>query len=345
MSTILVTGAAGFIGSHVARALLADGHRVVGVDNFDPAYGEARKRANIAGLPEDRFALIEQDIRDPDLLERVRPHAPESVFHFAALAGVRPSLAEPERYESVNVEGLRNVLQVAAACGCAGLVFASSSSVYGNNAKIPFAEEDPAGPPISPYGWTKLKGEELCRTASGQSGLAIAAVRLFTVYGPAQRPDLAIAKFMSLIASDEPLPMFGSGESSRDYTFISDTVQGLLASEGWTRQQRRGAFRVFNLGSDRPISLHALIEEISRVVGRPARIRQLPQQPGDVDRTWADLTRSRSELKYDPRISLSQGLEAQWAWQREVGRTAVVGSRFARDVIVRGLPPLREPAS
>jgi UDP-glucuronate 4-epimerase len=310
-ATYLLTGVAGFIGSHLAGAITAGGDRVVGVDNFDPFYSAERKRRNLQGLPPDRFTLVEADIRDDSLIEVVAETRPDVIVHLAALAGVRPSIEAPVRYMSVNVAGLGNVLEAARQCGCGRLVFASSSSVYGNNEKVPFAETDPVGQPISPYAASKRAGELLCGTSVHLFGLSIAVVRLFTVFGPAQRPDLAIAKFMDLIAAGREVPMYGDGSSSRDYTYVDDIVRGIEAACGWT-DRHPGVLRIFNLGGSHPVSLRDLIDRVAAVVGRPARISPRPAQAGDVQRTWADLTRSRHELGFQPEVSLEEGLVRQW---------------------------------
>ncbi len=330
----VVTGVAGFIGSHLSAALLARGDRVIGLDNFDPFYDRKLKLANVAELAElapDRFELVELDICDTqamrELFDRVRP---ESVFHIAALAGVRPSIADPARYVSVNVDGLVSVLEAARACDCQHFIFASSSSVDGNNSKVPFAETDPVDEPISPYAATKRAGELLCHTYSRLYGISIACLRFFTVYGPAQRPDLAIGKFMRLIADDQPVPMFGDGSTSRDYTYIDDIIQGVLGayefihSSSLKPQVARNPpgrasplFRIFNLGGSQPVALHDMIEAVGAVVGNKPRIEQLPMQVGDVQRTYADLSRSRDELGFDPQTPFEEGLRKQWAWLRD----------------------------
>jgi UDP-glucuronate 4-epimerase len=319
----IVTGAAGFIGSHLARALLDRGNRVVGVDNYDPFYERGAKEANADRLAGERFELIEADIRDREgmagLLDRVRPDA---VYHMAALAGVRPSIQDPGRYASVNVDGLMAVLDAARRGGCRHVLFASSSSVYGNNRKVPFAETDPVDEPISPYAATKRAGELICHTYCHLFGLSIACLRLFTVYGPAQRPDLAIGKFMRLIAAGEPVPMYGDGTTSRDYTFIDDIIDGCLGAAARLSREPEGFYRIWNLGGSHPVTLGTMIEAIGRVLDRTPEIERLPVQAGDVERTWADLTRSRAELGYEPQMSFEQGLARQWAWMRQ---TVAVG--------------------
>ncbi len=322
-ASFVVTGVAGFIGSHLSAALLARGDRVIGIDNFDPFYDRKLKLANVAQLAPDRFELIELDIRDAHALREVFERArPAGVFHIAALAGVRPSIADPARYASVNVDGLVSVLDAARACDCQHFIFASSSSVYGNNTKVPFAETDPVDEPISPYAATKRAGELICHTYCHLYGISIACLRFFTVYGPAQRPDLAIGKFMRLIADDQPVPMFGDGSTSRDYTYIDDIIQGVLAAYQFIhssslKPHASGLYRIFNLGGSQPVALRDMIDSVGAVVGNKPSIEQLPMQPGDVQRTYADLSRSREELGFDPKTPFEEGLRKQWAWLRD----------------------------
>jgi UDP-glucuronate 4-epimerase len=313
VSTILVTGAAGFIGSHVAGALLARGDRAVGLDNFDPFYDASLKRRNIreSGLGE----LIEADLCDPAALraafERFRP---DGVIHLAAKAGVRPSIKDPVAYSRTNVLGTSVVLEEAKRAGCSRIVIASSSSVYGNNRKTPFAETDPVDEPISPYAATKKSCELIGHTHWALTKMPVAMLRFFTVFGPRQRPDLAIMAFMRRIAAGEEIDMFGDGTMSRDFTYIDDIVHGVLAA--YDRIPVHG-YRVWNLGSDRPVRLDAMIETIARTVGKPARIKRLPNQPGDVERTWADLSRSRAELGYSPSTAFEEGVRRQRAWLQQ----------------------------
>jgi UDP-glucuronate 4-epimerase len=312
--TSIVTGAAGFIGSHLSRALIARGDRVIGVDNYDPFYDRALKHANIADLPDDRFGMVEADIRDSErLLDIFRRERPDVVFHIAALAGVRPSIEQPKRYVAVNLDGLTSVLEAASAVDCRRFLFASSSSVYGNNEKVPFAEDDPVNEPISPYAATKAAGELICHSYVHLFGMSIAALRFFTVYGPAQRPDLAIGKFMRLIASGEEVPMFGDGSTSRDYTYIDDIIEGVLGAEAKVHQSPPGFFRIYNLGGSESITLRDMIQTIGEVIGCEPRITTLPMQPGDVEQTWADLTRSRKEIGYHPQTPFADGVRKQWA--------------------------------
>ncbi len=313
-STVLVTGAAGFIGSHLTDHLLTDGATVVGMDNFCDFYDPAIKRANIAdAASHDRFTLVEADIRDRDAVTGAfEKHRPDAVIHLAAMAGVRPSIERPDYYTQVNLNGTVNLLDAAVAGGVKRFVFASSSSVYGNNPKAPFAETDPVDHPISPYAATKKAGELIAHTYWHLHQLPVVCARLFTVYGPRQRPDLAIGKFLKLVAAGQPIPMFGDGSTSRDYTYVDDIVAGLLACLDRSDPQR--GFGIYNLGGSDPVSLKAMIQTIEKVTGQTAKIEPMPMQPGDVNRTWADLTRSEADLGYRPATRLADGIARQWAW-------------------------------
>lgn len=316
MTTAVVTGAAGFIGSHLARFLAGSGVHVVAIDNFDPFYDRQLKARNIEDARTGGdVELIEQDIRDRAAMRRIMGKArPDVVFHLAALAGVRPSIREPDRFIDVNVNGTVSVLDATRECRCRTLVFASSSSVYGNNHKVPFAEDDPVDQPISPYAATKRAGELVCHTYAHLYGLRIACLRFFTVYGPGQRPDLAIMKFMRLMTARQPLPVFGDGSTSRDYTYIDDIIAGILAARTQIETGQFGCCRIWNLGNAHPVTLRSLIDRIASVTGEKPILDQQPMQAGDVERTWADLSRSQCELAYQPQISLDNGLLRQWQW-------------------------------
>jgi UDP-glucuronate 4-epimerase len=316
---ILVTGAAGFIGSHTAEALLARGSRVVGVDNFDSFYDPEVKLRNAQALTRgahaDRFTLVEGDICDADAMSRLfADHMFTGVIHLAARAGVRPSIEQPALYARVNVEGTTVLLEEARKCEtCARFVQASSSSVYGNNSKVPFSEDDDVNAPISPYAATKRACELIAGAYHSLYGMPIASLRFFTVYGPRQRPDLAIGKFMRLLAEGRPIPMFGDGATSRDYTFIDDIVSGVVAS--YDRITDHG-LRIWNLGGSDPVTLRDMIDTISRVTGIEARIDQRAKQPGDVERTFADTGRSERELGYRVSTTFEEGVRRQWEWLR-----------------------------
>ena len=315
--TVLVTGAAGFIGSHLVDRLVDEGLRVVGVDNFCDFYSESAKRANLDGaMAAEGFELEELDIRDREaVFATFAEHQPHTVLHLAAMAGVRPSIADPAYYTAVNLDGTVNLLDAAAAANTQRFVFASSSSVYGNNEKVPFAETDNVDYPISPYAATKKSGEIICHTYWHLYQMPITCLRFFTVFGPRQRPDLAIARFLRLIRDDQPIPMFGNGSSSRDYTYIDDIITGVRAAMSVTTAE--AGYRVYNLGGNQPVSLKEMIQTIERVTGKQAQIQQKPTQPGDVNRTWADLTRSQQELDYHLTTSLEEGIRRQWAWLTE----------------------------
>ena len=316
MTRVLVTGAAGFIGSHVAEALVARGDEVVGLDNFDPFYPRAVKEANVAALRRSpRFRLVEGDIRDratvAGLLERNT-----AVVHLAARAGVRPSLEDPAGYAAVNIEGTAVVLEAARRAGARRVVFGSSSSVYGDTAPVPFAEDWPALQPISPYAATKRAGELLCATFAQLYGLRIIALRFFTVYGPRQRPDLAIHKFTRLIRAGSPVPFYGDGSSERDYTEIGDIVGGVLAALDWTAAAG-AALEIVNLGESRTTALAALVELIAGALGRAATLERLPAQPGDVRRTCADVRKAARLLGYRPSTTVEAGIPRFVRWFEE----------------------------
>jgi len=312
-ASILVTGAAGFIGSHLCEALLERGDRVVGLDNFNDFYDPAIKRANLAGpLARPGFALVEGDIRDAAAVARVfREHAPTSVVHLAAMAGVRPSLQDPALYHDVNCTGTAVVLQAARAAGVGRFVFGSSSSVYGGNPQVPFHEDDDVSRPVSPYAATKRSNELTCHTFHHLYGMDIACLRFFTVYGPRQRPEMAIHKFVRLTEAGQPLPLFGDGRSERDYTYVDDILDGVLKAHDRSR-----GFRVYNLGESRTISLRDLVAAIGRATGREPRVDWQPPQPGDVPRTYADVGRAKAELGYAPKVDLDEGLRRFVAWYR-----------------------------
>ncbi len=311
---VLITGAAGFIGSHLVERLLGDGVQVVGVDNFCDFYDPAIKRRNLRNaLTSPSFELVEADIRDGDAMDaavsRTRPGA---IVHIAAMAGVRISIQRPKLYAEVNLSGTVNMLEAAARHKVARFVFASSSSVYGNNAKVPFAEDDPVDHPLSPYAATKRAGELLCHSWWHLYRLPVACLRFFTVFGPRQRPDLAISKFLHLIRDGQELPLFGDGPTSRDYTYVDDIVDGVVAA-----LRRIDRFRVYNLGGSDPHTLVELIDTVGRVTGITPRIRWMPMQAGDVERTFADVRRAAEELGYAPRVGLEEGIARQWAWMQD----------------------------
>lgn len=314
-TTILVTGAAGFIGSHTCEALLARGDRVIGVDNFNDYYSPKIKRQNAAAVAKAggaRFEMQEVDITDGPAITRVIESArPTAIIHLAAQAGVRPSIERPAFYCQTNVTGTANLLQAAVSAGVKKFLLASSSSVYGNNA-VPFSEEQSVDLPISPYAATKKSCELLAHSFWHLHKLPVHCLRFFTVFGPRQRPDLAISKFTHLIDKGQTIPVFGDGSTSRDYTFVADTVAGILAS-----LDRCDRYRIYNLGGSHPITLSQLIAEVERAVGKTAVLDRQPAQRGDVERTFADLTRSRAELGYSPKVSIREGIERYVKWYRQ----------------------------
>ena len=310
---ILVTGAAGFIGSQLCERLLARGDEVSGLDNFNAFYDPAIKRRHAAALSaHDGFTLVEGDIRDRALLARVfEQHAPTSVIHLAAMAGVRPSLEDPGLYHDVNCTGTALLLDAARRAGLKRFVFGSSSSVYGGNERVPFHEDDDVSGPVSPYAATKRSNELTCSTFHTLYGMDIACLRFFTVYGPRQRPEMAIHKFVRLIESGRPLPVFGDGSSERDYTYIDDILDGVVKAH-----DRSTGYRIFNLGESSTISLRDLVTSIGRATGKEPGVDWQPAQPGDVPRTFADVSRAREELGYDPRVGIEEGLARFVAWYR-----------------------------
>jgi len=317
MRHALVTGAAGFIGSHVTEALLAAGWRVTGLDCFDSFYDPQVKRRNLrACLANNHFVLMEGDIRDEVLVDRLLVGGVEAVVHLAARAGVRPSIEQPLLYQDVNVRGTGVLLEAARRYHVPRFIFASSSSVYGNNEKVPFGESDNVDFPISPYAATKKAGELLCYTYHHLFGIDVTCLRFFTVYGARQRPDLAIHKFARLIESGEPIPVFGDGSMMRDHTYIEDIVPGVLAA-----LERCEGYHIYNLGNAQPVSLTGLIAAIERALGKKAIVRRFPPQPGDVKQTFADIALARLQLGYEPRTSLEAGLVRFVSWLRgENGR-------------------------
>jgi UDP-glucuronate 4-epimerase len=311
---VLVTGAAGFIGSHVVDRLLADGCDVIGFDNFDPFYSIQTKRNNLSNAVQSpRFHLVEGDLRDANLVrEIVFKHEPEGVIHLAAKAGVRPSIENPSAYIAVNVLGTAHLLDaVVQLTRRPRLVYASSSSVYGDRSDVPFRETDRCDQPVSPYAATKIACELLAHTYHLNHGLSLTGLRFFTAYGPRNRPDLAIAKFAELIENDQMLPMFGDGSTRRDYTYVIDIVDGVVRALNACDGER-----IYNLGHHHPIALSDMIRQLGQALGREPRIQQLPEQPGDVRQTYADISRARTELGWAPRTEFMDGLREYVAWRR-----------------------------
>ncbi|MGC8639309.1 MAG: SDR family NAD(P)-dependent oxidoreductase [Isosphaeraceae bacterium] len=310
----IVTGGAGFIGSHLVDRLLDEGAEVIVVDNFDPFYPRARKEQNLrSALARPRCRLVEMDIRDAPAVKRLVEEArPEAIVHLAARAGVRPSIDNPALYADVNVLATVHWLEAAARLEPRPrFVYASSSSVYGDRPDAPFRETDPVDLPVSPYAATKKACELLAFTFHHLYGLPVTGLRFFTAYGPRNRPDLAIAKFTRLIDRGERVPMFGDGTTRRDYTFVADIVDGVVRAI-----ERCKTHHLYNLGNSSPIELRALIEAIAQALGKPPLIDRLPEQPGDVRQTYADIQRASVELGYSPRTSFEEGLAQYVSWYR-----------------------------
>ena len=313
MSVILATGGAGFIGSHLAEALVREGREVVVLDNFDDFYSPEVKRRNLEHLAGRRgFTLIEGDIRDEALVEKVFTVHPISVVvHLAALAGVRPSIQRPLQYCDVNVMGTAILLEACRRHGIAKFIFGSSSSVYGNNTKLPFSEKDDVDRPISPYAATKRAGELLCATYHELYRLNVCALRFFTVYGPRQRPEMAIHKFTRLIDRGLPVPRFGDGSTRRDYTYITDIIDGVMRAI-----ERVQGFEIINLGGSQTTGLSDLIALLEENLGQRAVVEEEPGQPGDVVATWADVEKARRLLEFEPKIPVEEGIRRFAEWYR-----------------------------
>jgi UDP-glucuronate 4-epimerase len=305
MKHVLVTGAAGFIGSHLVDALLQDGCSVTALDNFDPFYDPAIKHRRVTRYEQHaRYQFVRADVRDAGTLMLRLRGSYDAIVHLAAKAGVRPSIADPVTYQEVNVTGTQNLLQLARDLGIPQFVFASSSSVYGINPETPWREDTEVLRPISPYASTKISGELLGHVYSHLYGIRFVALRFFTVYGPRQRPDLAIQKFARMMLEGQPIPVFGDGSSRRDYTYAGDIVDGIRQA----LQYDRSIYEVFNLGNDRTVTLQQMIAELEDALGCHARVDYLPTQPGDVPQTWACIEKARSLIGYNPRTSFSQGI-------------------------------------
>jgi UDP-glucuronate 4-epimerase len=297
---VLVTGAAGFIGSHLCERLAGDGWTVVGVDNFDDFYAPQIKRSNIAGcLKNKNFQLVEADIRNRAAMDEMAGKDIDIIVHLAARAGVRPSIAQPLLYADVNINGTAVLLEAAKEQRISKFIFASSSSVYGNNKKVPFSEEDNVDFPISPYAATKKAGELICHTYHHLYGISLTCLRFFTVYGPRQRPDLAIHKFARLIEQGKAIPVYGDGTMSRDFTYIDDIIDGTAAA------------------MEKSITVNDLIAEIEKALGKKAIKEYVPPQPGDVERTYANVIKAVKELGYNPTTTIEEGLAQFVTWLRD----------------------------
>jgi UDP-glucuronate 4-epimerase len=319
---ILLTGGAGFIGSHVAEALLRRGAELTIVDNLDEFYSPEWKRANLEEVRRvGKFEFFAQDICDYEglhkLMERVRP---EAIVHLAARAGVRPSIEQPLLYQQVNIAGTLNLLESSRQLGIDKFVFGSSSSVYGATSKAPFSEDQVECKPISPYAATKLAGELLCYTYAHLFRLSVVCLRFFTVYGPRQRPDLAIHKFTALAEAGKPVPIFGDGSTGRDYTFVEDIVAGVVAGLGYEpRAVEDVRFEIFNLGNSHPVKLSEMVDAIEQATGRKLIREQKELQPGDVPLTWADISKAQRLLGYRPATKFGDGIQRFVSWYRSMG--------------------------
>lgn len=317
MKNILITGGAGFIGSHLVDRLLAEGAwQVSVVDDFNDFYDPAIKRANVRRHEQQsNYRLFSADIRDKSALDQIFAEGKFAcIVHLAARAGVRPSLEQPLLYAETNINGTMNLLELAREHDIRQFVFGSSSSVYGINAQVPFSEDDPIRQPISPYAATKGAGELLCHTYSHLYGLRAVCLRFFTVYGPRQRPDLAIHKFARLISEGKPIPVFGDGTTRRDYTFIDDIIAGVRASIDHVGDSGKSSYEVINLGESRTVKLRELISLLEQELGATAQIDRQPLQPGDVPQTFADITKARDILGYDPQTQIEEGIRRFVEW-------------------------------
>lgn len=322
MRTILVTGGAGFIGSSLSEELLRLGNKVIILDNFNDYYDPSIKEKNIndvrnsikkLNIPLDNLLVIKGDIRDTIKLNEIFDEHIDIVVHLAAMAGVRPSIEDPQLYYDVNINGTLNLLECCRKTGIKKFIFASSSSVYGNNKKVPFSEKDIVDYPISPYASTKKSGELLCHTYHHLYNISVACLRFFTVYGPRQRPDLAIHKFTKLILEGKEIPFFGDGSTSRDYTYIDDIVDGIVKTIAFIDSNPE-IYEVFNLGGDKTITLKRMVETIEIFSRKKALLKMMPMQPGDVDKTCADISHSNELLGYKPNTKFEDGIKKFIDW-------------------------------
>lgn len=310
---ILITGGAGFIGSHLIDFLMASGgYNITCIDNFDNFYDPSIKRNNIAShLGKESFTLVEADITDSKNLAAQLDEQYDIVVHLAAKAGVRPSIKDPVLYQHVNVVGLQNILEIAKQTSVSQFVFGSSSSVYGINPNIPWKESDTELMPVSPYASSKIAGEWLGKTYNSLFGMRFIALRFFTVFGPRQRPDLAINSFTTKILNGDPIDFFGDGNTLRDYTYVKDTVAGIVAA----MQYDKSSFEIINLGNNKPVTLTQLVEALEKVLGKKAILNRLPEQQGDVPVTYADISKAKELLQYEPRTKLEEGLAKFVEWK------------------------------
>lgn len=314
LKKIVVTGGAGFIGSHLIDNLLKSGHEIINIDNFDPFYSESIKKENISGHQNyERYSLVRADIRDKIILDSSIPSDTDIIIHLAAKVGVRPSIHDSGIYQEVNVTGTHNLLEVAREKGIKQFIFASSSSVYGKNPNVPWKESDNVLLPISPYASTKVSGELLGHVYSHLFDLRFIALRFFTVYGPRQRPDLAIHKFFKLIDSGEEIQIYGDGTTRRDYTYVEDIIQGVIAAIAYDKSN----FEVINLGNNDTVELEKIVAIIEKRTEKKAKKAYLSEKPGDVSLTWASIDKAQNLLGFKPKISISKGIEEFALWLLE----------------------------
>jgi UDP-glucuronate 4-epimerase len=318
MKTVLVTGQAGFIGSHLTEKLLKKGYRVVGVDNFNDYYSPKQKQANIKLLGKDKnFKEYRLDILETEKLKKVfEENKIELIAHLAARAGVRPSILNPELYKKVNIQGTKNLLEMAKEFKIKRFILASSSSVYGDQKKVPFSESDRLGKPLSPYAASKQEAEKLCREYAGKYRMQMTILRFFTVYGPRGRPDMAPYLFTEKILKGKPIIRFGDGSSSRDYTYVGDIVEGIIKAV-----ERPFEFEIINLGNNQPVKLNEFIALIEKLIGKKARIKKQPRHPADVKRTYADINKAKKLLGWQPKTDLETGMRKFIEWYKNQRRT------------------------
>ena len=312
MQQVLITGGAGFIGSHLIDHLIQDENNIITcLDNFDDFYDPAIKRNNISKhLQKDNFTLVEEDIRNVDALRAKLNKKYDVIVHLAAKSGVRNSIKNPVKYQETNLAGTQNLLELARECGIRQFVFASSNSVYGKNPNVPWCENDCVLQPISPYASSKVAAELLGHVYSHLYGIRFIAFRLFTVYGPRQRPDLVIHKFFKSIIKGDPIDLYGNGSTQRDYTYISDVVQGILSAMNYNKNQ----YEIINLGSNQPVTLKELLQRIESISNKKSIINYMSEQPGDVSWTFADISKAKTLLMYKSTIDIQKGLEKFYEW-------------------------------
>lgn len=318
MKTYLITGGAGFIGSHLADTLLEKENKVIVIDNFNDFYNPQIKENNVKhNLNNPNYKLERIDIRDYEAVDKIfAENKIDNIMHLAAMAGVRPSIENPILYQEVNCMGSQNILEAMKKYNVKNIVFASSSSVYGNTKTVPFRETDIVDYAISPYAATKKANEVMCHVYHKLYDFNVVMLRFFTVYGERQRPDLAINKFTRLIMEEKPIPVFGDGSTSRDYTYVKDIIDGIVKSLKYV-EENKNVYEILNLGESEPITLNEMIKTIEDVVGKKAIIERLPMQPGDVDRTYADISKAKQLISYNPQTSFKEGIKNFVEWYKE----------------------------